>query len=93
MTAFVFSADRALMAQFATAHKALADRNTGRMVTVLVGKYAGRKAKITGVTVDLEKGEWLFCCMVLRANGSGYLNSDAQSRAYRPTWEFHKVEE
>lgn len=93
MTAFTSNADRALIAQLATARKALADRNIGRLVTILVGKYEGRKAKITGVSTDLEKGEWLFCCKVIRADGTGYLNSDPQSRMFRPTTEFHGAEE
>lgn len=93
MTAHVFNADRALMAQFRTVHKSVKERNTGRVVKILVGKYAGRKATIIDVAADVDAGEWLFCCMVHRADGSGeYLNSDVQSRKLRPTWEFHEYE-
>lgn len=69
----------------------LQHRHKGRRVRMLEGKYAGRVAEIDGVTLDVTRGEWLFCCYVLRTNGSR-LNTDGASRQYHPTVSFHPLE-
>ena len=60
----------------------------GRKVRVLEGPYEGRQAIIDGV-MALD-GEFLFLCMVLRKNGTGKLNTDGESRYYRPVREFEE---
>ena len=47
------------------------------------GKYAGRTARITDITLDNEHG-FLFLCMVQRKSENVALNSDGESRSYRP---------
>ena len=54
---------------------------------LLTGKYAGRECSIEGVIPDAEEG-FLYLCYVQRADGRGALNTDGESRAYRPAREF-----
>lgn len=61
-------------------------RTTDLSVKILVGKYKGRQALLQGC-IHTHKG-FLFLCMVERADGSGPLNSDPESRSYRPESEF-----
>lgn len=67
----------------------------GRIVTVLVGRYAGRKARIDQVIFSGENG-FMYLCMVLRMTNDGVtpfvLNSDAESRSFRLRAEF-RIEE
>lgn len=67
------------------------ERLRGKTVTLTRGKYKGRKAVIEGFSVDNTHGI-TFLCMVLRAVPTGgcgaYLNSDGESRAYRPAHHF-----
>ena len=71
------------------------DEVRGTPVRILVGKYAGREAVITEVHFDpFRKPEraWTYCCYVQRNDGSGkHLNSDGESRCYRPTNEFEII--
>lgn len=67
----------------------IAERAEGRAVTLNTGKYEGRTARIEGVMSDGL--DWLFLCMVLRADGSGPLNTDPESRSYRTTQQFTEV--
>lgn len=68
------------------------ERVVGTKVKILSGKYAGREAIIDGVTFDVHRAKWLFCCMVLRADGSGeILNTDGESRMYRGWDDFSEI--
>lgn len=58
----------------------------GKIVTLKTGKYKGRKARIEGC-IPCHKHGFVFCCYVLRKDGS-ILNTDGQSRQYRPRVEF-----
>lgn len=62
-------------------HMKLCRQFTGLIVTMTIGKYSGRKARIGGILI--QDGHILFCCLVLRADGSGkVLNSDMDSRSF-----------
>lgn len=62
------------------------DEYMGVLVKLTRGKYQGRTAKIKGIIADDSR--ILFLCMVLRADGKGVLNSDGETRTYRPREEF-----
>ena len=62
----------------------------GTKVKLLTGKYEGREALIEGVIPD-EKHGLLFLCMVQRADDKGSLNTDTESRLYRPISEFREL--
>lgn len=59
----------------------------GKLVLLNTGKYKDRVARIDGCIPDGKYG-LLFCCMVLRKNSSEVLNSDGETRQYRPQEEF-----
>lgn len=59
----------------------------GRHVQIKVGKYKDRIAVIKGMLLDNERG-MTFCCYVLRRDLSDVLNSDSESRWYRPVDHF-----
>ena len=59
-----------------------------RLVTLTVGKYKGYDGVVTDVTLDANDGRWLFLVMVIRKDGTDTLNSDAETRTYRPLWHF-----
>lgn len=62
----------------------------GKLVRLTRGRYKGRIARIDGAAAD--GAEVLFLCMVLRADGSGEtLNTDGETRTYRPIKEFEFV--
>lgn len=50
----------------------------GRIVILRKGKYAGRECSVEGLSH--QWGEILFCCYVIRKDGTGFLNSDNESR-------------
>lgn len=82
---FTTKQDRETAAIMRDLLQASKQRNRGRRVKILVGKYAGREALIDGISFNVETGFWLFLCMVQKLDGTGHLNSDAESRTYRPT--------
>lgn len=59
----------------------------GAEVQVMSGRYRGRAGIIDGVIVDRD-GEMKFLVMVLRAGSTEFLNSDGESRTYRPLGDF-----
>ncbi len=62
----------------------------GRTVRLTVGRYKGRLGRIGGVTTDRDRLTYLV--LVLRADGSGeILNTDGESRTYRPLSQFEVV--
>jgi hypothetical protein len=62
----------------------------GKVVRLKTSKYKGREAVIDGVVYN--GGKFGFGCMVLRSDGSRIpLNSDGDSRAYRPRSHFEFV--
>lgn len=82
------------MHDFIVAHQ---EKVRGTQVRLLVGKYAGREAVITEVAFDpFRRSEraWTYCCMVARHDGSDrHLNTDGESRSYRPPSEFEIIGE
>lgn len=89
---FTNGASRQALLSLCELQRVLGERNNGRRVRILVGKYADREAVIDGAIPDTIRKEWLFCCMVQRADGTGPLNSDTESRAYRPVDEFEALD-
>ncbi len=63
----------------------------GREVLITMGRYKGRVAIIKGILVDNNDG-LRFCCYVLQKNGE-ILNTDAESRWYRPVSHFELLPE
>lgn len=57
------------------------------------GRYDGRKGVVKGVQLDATKGRWTFLVMVLRVDGTDTLNSDTETRMYRPAWHFDATDE
>lgn len=70
-------AERRLAALVAETCVKIQSRTKGMRIILNAGEYAGREAIIDGVTLDAKSGGWLFCCWVLRADGSGLLNTDS----------------
>jgi hypothetical protein len=92
MTKFITLAMRVHGERVQHLAKEAAERTKGVTVKLLSGKYQGRLAKIDGVMFDERDNRWLFCCMVLRSDGSGKpLNTDIESRAYRCAEEFTEI--
>ena len=59
----------------------------GKRVMVTTGKYKGRFGFIKAVSPHTEVG-MTYLVMVQRSDRSGPLNSDTQSRSYRPRTDF-----
>lgn len=59
----------------------------GREVVITVGKYAGRLGRIDGVVSSRENG-LVYLVMVYRQDSREVLNSDGESRSYRPLDQF-----
>lgn len=60
----------------------------GRMVRLKKGKYEGRLGRLEGICLDENQG-LLFCIYVVRVDDPGVvLNTDGESRMYRPRDEF-----
>lgn len=62
-------------------------RTKGKEVTMTAGRYKGRHAIIDGVILS-DRCEWLFCCWILRADGSGLLDTGGDSRSYHAESDF-----
>lgn len=58
---------------------------------ILVGKYKGRKAKITEITILFGKFFYLVQPYRLIGNGDELLWNDAQARSYRKSSEFELI--
>lgn len=81
--------DYFVAAQAERKERELRSKYQGRFVTLTRGKYAGRRGYIDGVSLDVNKGRWLFLVMVLRAyEPDEPLNLDGASRTYHPVWDF-----
>lgn len=62
------------------------EKFVGKLVRLKSGKYTNRIARIDGVI--FWNNELQFLCMVLRADGNGVLNTEADTRRYRPREDF-----
>lgn len=66
-----------------------------RSVRLLTGHFKGREGVCTGVTIDEQHSgrglQLLYCIYVLRADGTGILNTIPASRSYRPQEDFEWI--
>jgi hypothetical protein len=63
-----------------------------RKVRLTVGPFKGRTCRIDGAFIDPTVGEWIFCCMVQRADGKGDLNNGGESAVYHRQRDFEVIE-
>ncbi len=68
--------------------KELRSRWADRLVTITHGKYEGYKGVVKGVDLEAADGRWIFLVYVISKDGTRMLNSDTETRMYRPLWHF-----
>lgn len=91
MTLICTKAERRLATLVQETRQKIQSRTKGMKVKMLGGKYAGREALVDGVRLDEMNGQWMFCCWILRADGSGLLDTDGESRAYHNWMDFAPI--
>jgi hypothetical protein len=92
MITFCTGPERRVAALVEETRQIMQKRTKGARVVMLKGKYAGRSALVDGVILHTSKAEWVFCCWILRADGSGLLDSDGDSRSYHAASDFREEE-